>query len=147
MWFVKNVFPLIANENFCFKIIGLGLSEKNKSLLPPNFEYLGFVDEPFDVLFESIAVIAPLFNGAGVKVKVIDAFTVGTPVIGTDVALEGLPKIENLALECSTEKEFAFQIKKVVSENFDKNSLSKKFKAEYDNHHLLEVLENALGWK
>jgi len=34
----------------------------------------------------SKALISPLFTGAGIKVKVIEALACGIPVIGTDIA-------------------------------------------------------------
>jgi glycosyltransferase involved in cell wall biosynthesis len=36
--------------------------------------------------------IVPLRSGAGVKGKVIEAMAKGVPVVGTDVAFEGMPK-------------------------------------------------------
>lgn len=43
-------------------------------------------------------MIAPLKKGAGVKVKVVVTLTTGTPVIGTDVAFEGIEDNSNITL-------------------------------------------------
>ena len=56
---------------------------------------LGFVDNPYKIMSESLGLIAPLFHGAGIKVKVIESLACGTPVIGTEVAFEGIDFIEN----------------------------------------------------
>lgn len=95
-WFVKNVLPL-CSTTVHFKVIGGGLSDKLLSAIEkiPNMEYLGFLNNPYEVMVKCQALIAPLFNGAGVKVKVIESLALGTPVIGTNVAFEG---IENFSL-------------------------------------------------
>jgi hypothetical protein len=110
LWFVKEVLPLInQNLDIRFTVIGGGLLEKikKKYLDPYNIEYLGFVDNPLNLLYTSWAVIAPLFTGAGVKYKVIDAFVTGTPVIGTDITFEGLPNLENLVYLAKNPQEYA----------------------------------------
>lgn len=91
IWFMKNVLPL-CSTTIHFKIIGGGLSDNLISLIEKksNIEYLGFLDNPYKVIAKSQALIAPLFNGAGVKMKVIEALALGTPVIGTSVAFEGI---------------------------------------------------------
>ena len=90
-WFLKEVYPKIT-QDFEFVVIGGGMSEKlqEKLLRYKNFSYLGFVDDPIKEIARCQALIAPLFKGAGVKVKVIDALSSGTCVVGTAVAFEGI---------------------------------------------------------
>lgn len=80
------------------KIIGGGMPQKllSKIALNHNIEYLGFVDNPYPIIASSKGLIAPLWQGAGVKVKVIESLALGTPVIGTDVTFEG---IDNICIE------------------------------------------------
>jgi len=145
IWFVKNVLPLIKHElGITFLIIGGGLSDKiNKKYLSThkNIKYLGFVDEPLEIIYKSNALIAPLFTGAGVKVKVIDAFTTGTPVIGTEITFEGLPFIENLIYLANKPKEYAELINNFpILQAKRKQENAESFKLLYDNNHLSELL-------
>jgi len=145
IWFIKNVFPLIKSPpEIKFLIIGSGLSDRleKKYIFPyENIEYLGFVDNPLDIIYKSCALIAPLFTGAGVKIKVIDTFTTGTPVIGTEITFEGLPFIENLTLLTKEPKKYA-----EIINNFSALSANSKqmnaqiFRQLYDNNHLSEQL-------
>ncbi|HAZ96118.1 MAG TPA: glycosyl transferase family 1 [Treponema sp.] len=92
-WFLENVYPnLSASEDFQFAVIGGGMTEHLKSKISAykNFKILGFVENPVMEIAKCQALVAPLFKGAGVKVKVIDALSSGTPVIGTEVAFEGI---------------------------------------------------------
>ena len=90
-YFLDKILPLL-DTSFSFKIIGGGLCELIKKRIEkyPNIEYIGFVDNPYEYLARSRALIAPLKKGAGVKVKVIEAIACGCPVIGTDIAFEGI---------------------------------------------------------
>lgn len=93
-WFLHNVYPLCSNVKI--KILGGFLSNKIQETISKynNIEYLGFVNNPYTVIAKSQALLAPIFSGAGVKVKVIEALALGTPVIGTDIAFEGIDNIK-----------------------------------------------------
>lgn len=77
-------------------IIGGSLPESIKQKIDryPNLKYLGFIDNPYNFIAKSKGLIAPLFHGAGVKVKAIESLALGTPVIGTAVTFEGLPQVD-----------------------------------------------------
>lgn len=142
IWFMRNVFPLLKNTH-SFIVIGSGLdfSIQEKFLQPNHVNYLGFVDEPLEIILQSAAVLVPLFQGAGIKVKVIDSFTAGTPVIGTEIAFEGLPEIDGLSFLAKDAKSFA-----EIIDSFNPFSLEEKeakayfFDSIYNNHHLLEQI-------
>lgn len=92
-WFLENVYPkLPVSADFQFVVIGGGMSERLKLKISAykNFKILGFVENPVMEIAKCQALVAPLFKGAGVKVKVIDALSSGTPVIGTEVTFEGI---------------------------------------------------------
>ncbi|MEM8997181.1 MAG: glycosyltransferase family 4 protein, partial [Acidobacteriota bacterium] len=50
----------------------------------------GFVDDIRDWLRDATAFIAPIFTGAGTRVKVLEAMSSGVPVIGTPLAFQGI---------------------------------------------------------
>ncbi|MBO4370455.1 MAG: glycosyltransferase, partial [Paludibacteraceae bacterium] len=90
-WFLQRVIPL-SNKKWHFVTIGGGMSESLRAEAEQaGVHCLGFVDDPLPELFKSAALVVPLFRGAGVKVKALDALSTGTYVVGTHVALEGLP--------------------------------------------------------
>jgi glycosyltransferase involved in cell wall biosynthesis len=142
--FIKKVIQLIdRNLNISFRVIGGGLSDRirKKYLTPNNIEYVGFVERPLDIIYTSRAVVAPLFIGAGIKVKVIDAFTTGTPVIGTDITFEGLPFFENLVYHAQKPQEYAdiihgFSVLTCIQKQKNANA----FRLVYDTNHLADQL-------
>ena len=92
-WFFDNVYDRIE-KSIEIAIIGNWLPDDFKEQISKmnNVKYLGFVENPYPLIANSIATISPLFSGAGVKVKVVESIACGTPVIGTDIAFEGLPE-------------------------------------------------------
>lgn len=144
IWFIKNVFPYL-NEDIqkSFLVMGGGLSKENeeKLLKPAGIKYLGFVEDSYSQIVKSSAMIVPLFDGAGVKVKVLDSFTTGTPVIGTDVAFEGIPEISGLANFASSKDDFIKKINSFIPLDLNqKKESARVFRDIYDKKHLDELL-------
>lgn len=91
IWFIKNVVPLLDSK-IVVKIIGKNFPTKYINGINSNvsFELLGFVKDPYPIIANAKALLAPLFTGAGIKVKVVEALACGTPVVGTSIAFEGI---------------------------------------------------------
>lgn len=142
IWFIENVLPLDKKRQK-YVVMGGGLSDEvnEKYLKPNNIEYLGFVEDSITELAKSKATIVPLFQGAGIKVKVLDSFTAGTPVIGTSVAFEGIPEIEGLKYQAETTGDFINWITELKSLDTDnKARLRAEFIDAYDNRHITDYL-------
>ncbi len=144
IWFIKNVFPHLNSEiKKSLFVMGGGLSKENeeKYLKPAGIKYLGFVKDSYKQIVKNSAMVVPLFEGAGVKVKVLDSFITGTPVVGTDVAFEGIPEIKEMVNLALNAEEFAQTLN-----SFDPFSLGQKkanaklFREIYDKNHLDELL-------
>ena len=57
---------------------------------PEHIMLRGFVEDIDEVLSQACAMISPLMFGSGVKLKVIDSLRCGTPLISTEVGVEGI---------------------------------------------------------
>jgi len=144
IWFEKNVMSYL--ENIKILIIGGGLTGEAKKRLSKykNVEVLGFVDNPYKIISNCKALIAPLFEGAGVKVKVIEALACGTPVIGTDVAFEGIEfDYKDSLKKVNKPKEYINAIKKIKKINIsDKVELKKNFNLNYPKNKFKDIIDN-----
>ena len=125
-WFVKNVMPLL-NEKAELTIVGRNPSKELTTLCEKNtaVKILGFVDNLDKVYDDCDVMIAPIFIGSGQKVKVMEAFSRGCPVISTDFAVKGIPHtdgedviIANNAEEfvVAVEKLGRYEIRKAIAE-------------------------------
>ena len=143
-WFLDEIYPTLRTDiKFC--IIGGNLSDEhlNKIKCFNNIKYLGFVDNPVEELARCRALIAPLKKGAGVKVKVIDALTTGCPVIGSDVAFEGIVdnKETSLLNMCSDNKDYAELINNWSMWDVQKRQLAAdEFYERYNTNHFPDLL-------
>lgn len=133
-WFIENVMPLL-DQNIKIEIIGSGIGTRLKSKINSysNINMLGFVENPYPILAASLGLIAPLFQGAGVKVKVIESLACGTPVIGTKVAFEGIAIIDDkYQLECENASDYVKAIHRIIDINIaQKSQLRNKFTSKY----------------
>jgi glycosyltransferase involved in cell wall biosynthesis len=134
-WFLKSVLPLL-DKNFSFRIIGSGLSGDLLSEFRsyPNFEYMGFIEDPYPVISNAKALLSPLFTGAGIKVKVIESLACGTPVIGTDVSFEGISETySQFLVNAGTSEEFISAIRNFEFDFSRKQELKDLFINSYQN--------------
>ena len=144
-WFLKTVYPFLNDENE-FVIIGGGLNEslQRRISILKNIKYLGFVDNPVLEISKSQALIAPLRKGAGVKVKVIDALSSGTPVIGTEIAFEGISdnKINKMFHLAHSSKDYVSILNNWQEISVEhKQDSADEFFNNYNENHFSDMIE------
>lgn len=139
-WFIDEVNPQIPQ--YKYKIIGGGLPDRIREKLPENFEYLGFVDNPYPIIANAKAEISPIRKGAGVKVKCIDALGCGTPVIGTEVAFEGIPtEFNEFMLHAETVSDYIKTITSLKLTIEDRLRFKRFFTEKYNKKTILNFIE------
>lgn len=88
-WFLDHVWPLLDVTGI--EVVFAGLDSDR--LLPtetPGITGLGPFREIGDILTSNTISIAPLLMGSGTRVKILEAFAQGSPVVATAVAADGL---------------------------------------------------------
>lgn len=109
LWFIEQVLPWIP-QGSRFIVIGSGVPptiHNAARIFAERIDFVGFVDNPYHLIASCQALIAPLFHGAGVKVKVLESLACGTPVIGTAIAFEGIaPHLLLDCVQCDTANAF-----------------------------------------
>lgn len=115
----NKVAPLLLSHfgerSFKIRLIGHRSKELFGKLDFPWLEVLGYVEELAEGLSEFDIYIAPIFSGAGIKNKVLEAMATGLPIIGTQEAFEGIC-IENgiHAVVAKSDDEFLSWILKLL---------------------------------
>lgn len=138
-WFIEEVNPQIPQYKYI--IIGGGLPAGIKNKLPDNFEYLGFVDNPYPIIANAKAEIAPIRKGAGVKVKCIDALGCGTPVIGTEVAFEGIhTQFSEYLIHAETVSDYVEAISQLNQKIENRIRFKRFFTEKYNNKAILNFI-------
>lgn len=104
-WFVKNVVPHIRIRT-C--IVGQGMEGLRERLdHSEKVQVVGSVDDLQDWYLNADVVIAPIFDGSGMKTKVAEALMFGKQVLGTREAFAGYEDVESEAGSvCHTRDDF-----------------------------------------
>jgi len=92
-WFIRHVMPLIIAEEPGVKLTIVGSDPPAPHLYADyaaHMEMLGFVDDVRDPLARYSLFVCPILSGSGVRVKLLEAFAAGIPVVSTRVGAEGL---------------------------------------------------------
>lgn len=94
LWFVEQVWPRVLPEasDAVLTIIGKNPPEglRNAQYGTRNLDITGYVADPRPYLEETAVFIVPLLAGGGMRVKIVDAWTWGLPVVSTTVGAEGI---------------------------------------------------------
>jgi glycosyltransferase involved in cell wall biosynthesis len=94
LWFVRNVMPLILPRvpDAVLTVVGKQPpSELAQAGIPPeNLDITGYVNDVQPWLTETAAFIVPLLAGGGMRVKILDGWRWGLPIVSTRVGAEGI---------------------------------------------------------
>ncbi len=92
IYFVNNMWPFILQSvpDAEFIIAGQRPVKRVKSLASSNIKVTGFIKNLADEYAKASVVVAPLRFGAGTQNKVIEAMSMGIPVVCTEVGFKGL---------------------------------------------------------
>lgn len=91
-WFINEVFiPFNLYKIFSFTVIG-GKGEALRKEYPDvhNLSFTGYVENPNRYFQQALCMVAPIFHGAGIKVKVIEGMKACLPVLTTQAGIDGI---------------------------------------------------------
>jgi glycosyltransferase involved in cell wall biosynthesis len=91
-WFVGGVLPLILAEEPTARFVVIGSDPPPQHALHPteSIDLIGFVDDIREPLARYAVFVCPILSGSGVRVKLLEAFAAGIPVVSTRLGAEGL---------------------------------------------------------
>lgn len=111
LWFIDNVMPLLDNIDIRFVVVGnkppIELqNRKNERVL-----VTGFVEDVSVYFEQAVCLVAPLFLGAGIKVKILEALTAGLVTLTNDIGIEGIGAVDGRDyIHCNTPDEYSRHI-------------------------------------
>jgi polysaccharide biosynthesis protein PslH len=93
LWFAREVLPLIWAKlpDARFTIVGKNPPAKVQALtVDPRIQVAGYVADPLPYLQAADAFVVPLLSGGGMRVKILDAWLWGLPIVSTQIGAEGI---------------------------------------------------------
>jgi polysaccharide biosynthesis protein PslH len=114
-WFVREVVPLIEIPLY---IVGRGLEALRRELeVPGKVVVVGEVEDLAEWYRQARFVVAPIFDGSGMKTKVAEALMYGKKIVGTPEAFSGYGDVAKEAgWVCVTAQEFSAAIKTAAND-------------------------------
>ncbi len=151
-WFARSVLPLIVEKLPQARLLVAGSDPPpGHTFADPSgaIDWLGFVED-IQPLFSSCAVfVCPIRNGSGVRVKLLEAFAAGIPVVSTTIGAEGLARVDGefcaladdapgfaakvveLLENCQLSHEMAARAREEVTRNWDMEVVTNRLVGKY----------------
>ena len=110
IWFIENVFYKLDNR-YNFYIVGKNPSDCIKRYSSERIIVTGRVESVNSYIEKSDIMLIPMFNGGGVKIKLIEGLAKGIPIISTRFGALGIEVNDGKQLFiCNTAEEFVKKI-------------------------------------
>ena len=141
-WFIKEIFYEFIKEypNIKLKITGK-VNKKIKKELSTynNIEFTGFVSDKDleELLLNCNYMVIPIIKGSGIKIKLLEALSMGIPTIVTEHCYEGMPfdklKYDDPYLVAKNEKDFISKMRLIINNNDEKLKISNNAKLFFED--------------
>lgn len=145
LWFINNVFPVVAERipDIRLNIVGSSVADEIKNITSPNIKVIGYLseDELNNLYSQTRLSIAPLRYGAGIKGKIIDSLYHSTPVVTTPIGIEGINNSYNLVKYSDNEEEFAQKLIDLYSNSEEWNRLIPAYSKFIQENYSFDVAE------
>jgi len=91
-WFVERVLPAVLAEEPRARVVVVGSKPPPRDAFRHGdaVELVGFVEDVREPLARYALFLCPILSGSGVRVKLLEAFASGIPVVSTRLGAEGL---------------------------------------------------------
>ena len=148
-WFCKSVWPLVRKRipEATLTIAGPGLSRNPDGSLAvpvdwalPGITTVGYVDHLEDVYKTSIAMVAPIIGGSGVRMKLLESMRAGMPTVTTTDGAAGLDVEDGREMFITDEPaRFAESVVRLLSDEALRGRVRASGYDYLDSHHSLAV--------
>jgi glycosyltransferase involved in cell wall biosynthesis len=153
-WFCQKVWPLVRKRvpDATFEIAGVGLKPDASGRLPvpetwkqPGIETVGFLEDLEPLYARSLGMLAPISGGSGVRLKLLEGFRAGMPVVTTPDGAFGLPLEDGReALISSEPAGFADRVERLVLDEPLRERVREGGYAFLETHHSLAVAQRVM---
>lgn len=151
LWFLDKVWPdlRVKHSSLEFHIAGRNAPKwiQKRFTDSPNVKFHGEIDDAHQFINQYAVMIAPLFSGSGMRVKIIEGMALGKTIVTTSIGAEGIDVVsgKHLMVE-DNEQDFLKSIDQVLTNRslFDAigNEAFDFVKNRYNNHRISESLAN-----
>ena len=128
LWLRDRILPLLVGAGLEIEVLGYGATrELEPAKADDRFHFRGYVENMADHLYQEDIYLCPLRIGAGIRFKLLEAFSAGMATVSTTLGYEGIPcqPGEHL-LVADTEEEFAEAVRFLLENPAERQRLGAK---------------------
>jgi len=153
IWFLKTVWPALVNKFPFIKmaIVGRGTPDNEMMKLIRESKGINFIGETKDVIpyyRNAQLAIVPILIGSGTRLKILEAMSLGVPVISTTIGAEGIDYTngKNIII-ADTADQFINKLETFVSNPAGNISISENASAMMEKEYSWDVIGRKLKEK
>jgi sugar transferase (PEP-CTERM/EpsH1 system associated) len=143
LWFASEVWPLLRRDvpGVRFEVVGTNPGERLRTLATPGggIEVLGRVPSVPDYLGRATVAVCPMRSGSGIQNKVLEALSMGTPVVASSIANRGVrAKADRDLLVADSPPDIADAVRRLLKEPSTRSELAASGRAFVEQNYRWE---------
>jgi len=147
-WFVREVLPRVRKRRPQARLVVVGSDPPPRYGLAGPLEAIelrGMVDDVREPLGRYAVFVCPILSGSGVRVKLLEAFASGIPVVSTRLGAEGLARVDGeLCVLADDPETFASRVVEILVDPERARAMVTRARQEvvarWDSHLITEKL-------
>lgn len=146
-WFLDEVWPSLLEQfpDITIDIVGGGLKENPFSDIK-GVNYRGYIKDIDSIYNDFRVFVVPLFEGSGIRIKILEAFNHDIAVVSTKMACETIGAIDGKELMIvDTAKEFAEKVALLLLDEIKNNTLRNNAKKFLEQRYSLKARQEEIG--
>jgi glycosyltransferase involved in cell wall biosynthesis len=147
-WFSQRVLPQVLKRKPEAKLIIVGSDPPPRHSLPDlagAIELVGYVADVREPLGRYAVFLCPILSGSGVRVKLLEAFSAGIPVVSTRLGAEGLTSEDGeLCALADSPEQFAERIVELLEHPGKSEAMARRARAFVEANRDMGVMAGKL---
>jgi len=148
-YLVREVWPAVRARRPDARLIAVGAQAPKgfqEQVAAPGVEFRGEVEDIREPLDRYSVMAAPILTGSGVRVKLLEAFAAGIPVVSTSLGAEGLTEGEQEIVRLADDaKSFAACLADLLERPAEAQALAVRARAEVERAWDMETITARLA--
>ena len=148
LYLMKELFPKIVQQNpkAILHIAGSYTPTSFYKYQQKAIKIYGKVENVKDFMLNHGTLLTPIQSGSGVRIKILEALSLGIPVIGTNIALQGIASTS--CIQANSTKEFIEAIASLQTMNIlelqdeARNYIATNYQPKHIQQKISEFIEN-----
>lgn len=151
LWFYEKIFPKIKKKisGVKFFVIGANPSPEIQKIGKQDQSVVitGYVKDVLPYFKKAGVFVTPIRAGAGVRVKILEAFSFGLPVVSTKMAASGINvRNQESIFLAENEEEFVERVVEILSDERVSSELSQNSACFIKENYNQSEAERVLAW-